>query len=65
MMLTAEQVAARFAVKPVTVRRWVLKGLLPAQKIAGALFFDPQDLEKFQKPNRAGGRPRKDRKISD
>ena len=61
MLMTAVQVAARFGVAAVTVRRWVLKGLLTAEKIAGALFFKRAGVEAFRKPNRAGGRPRKEK----
>ena len=63
MMLSAQQVADRFGVMPVTVRGWYARKLLPGRKIAGALFFAPADVENFQQPNRAGGRPRKDRKV--
>lgn len=62
-MQSAKQVASRFGVEHITVRRWVLRGLLPAHKIGGIWLFDPVDLDAFQKPHKGGGRPRKTEKI--
>jgi predicted site-specific integrase-resolvase len=60
--LKASEVAGRYGVKPITVKRWIKNGLLPNAKyeetVAGSIWLIPEtDLKNFKPP--AQGRPRK------
>lgn len=46
-LLTTAQVAARLAVDPSTVRRWIEDGRLPATKPGGQHRIDPADLDEL------------------
>lgn len=51
-LLTTDQVAARLAVDPSTVRRWIDDGRLPAVKPGGAWRIDPADLDELLRMSR-------------
>lgn len=46
-LLTVEQLAERLAVNPMTVRRMVNRGQLPAVRIGRAIRFKPADVDAF------------------
>jgi excisionase family DNA binding protein len=51
---TPRQVAKKMGVQPCTVRSWIAKGWLPAEKIAGRLWVSMADAEALR--IRVGGR---------
>jgi DNA-binding transcriptional MerR regulator len=47
-MLKTRDVAAFFGIRMITVRFWVLIGVLKATKIGRDLYYDPRDVEKLK-----------------
>lgn len=50
-LLTIPETAERLAVKPVTVRSWLTKGLLPRTKIGRCVRIPAAEVERFIREN--------------
>lgn len=46
--VTAQQLATYWAVNPVSVQRWIRKGLLPAKRFGGVWRIETQDALQFE-----------------
>lgn len=46
-VLTVVQIAELFNVKPATVRKWAIKGKLPAKKLDKSWFFSESEINKY------------------
>jgi predicted site-specific integrase-resolvase len=60
--LKASEIAARYNVQPITVKRWIKSGMFPnarfEETVAGSIWLIPEsDLKNFTPP--VQGRPRK------
>lgn len=55
-LLSVEQVAKRLNVTELTVRRWLMKGILPGYRFSGEWRIEVSDLEAFLRERR---RPKK------
>lgn len=53
--LSVEDAASQLGIKPVTVRAHVARGNLKAQKLAGALWIDLDEMQRFLRERRARG----------
>lgn len=51
--LTAQQVAARVALTPATIRKWANNGTLTAYRIGGSTRFKASDVDKLATPRDA------------
>ena len=50
--LTTQEVARLLRVKEITVRRWILRGWLPAIRFGKVFRIEKEDLEKYGKFNK-------------
>lgn len=62
--LTTHEAAARLALSHESVRRYINRGLLKAEKRGRDWFIDAAEVERFKRERRTAGRPRERSKKS-